>query len=669
MTNFHHQKSIRASVPQITLAPSLAKMFLGFALIIASIMFASPARAQVVNSTWLGDGSQNFSNGNWSNSAWWNPHTVPNNSGPTTYDVTLPWDPNGGFFNGPHLDIGVAIHNLTMINRLFLDNQGSGVTNLTVTGSTGFVTTPGRDGEFGAIFCAGGSTYSLGTLTNYTVATHTLEAGDLGALSGGTIAFHNADIITNRGVLFVAGIGSRILNQDNSTSAYANLRTNEGVVQFADGAGFGTVSDLTNNGAIFLGANDGTNTTFTINGLLTNYDPSAHTLTGGQYEVDTGTSTTGVATLRFPNADIRTIVNAIVKVDGANASIRDFLGANAFRNLQGIQGGTFTSGGTSTITPTGGTFTNMNAGHVMPPNSNITVQGNYSASGGGTISIGAPGNASNTSLTISGNALIDGGGLDMGGQPGVNTQYHTTLQVMNGLQFRGAYLTGTGTTFADVGMIQGSVLNPGHSPGQLAFQGNLTLDGTTTTDMQIGGLSAGDQFDQVVQSGGGLTLGGKLLLSFVDGFEYDISPDDTFDIITSGSNLAGSFSNIVSGSRIATNDGKGTFIVAYSGTNKVTLSQFLPPPKILSVTRMPNQNFKIFCQGYPEAGVYRLEASNDLNPTNFQSIETIGTSSGSFLEFEDLDSNNHPARFYRIIFPGDDSPPARATSHASKRKG
>ena len=79
-----------------------------------------PLHAQTVNSNWIGDGSANYSNGNWSNAMLWNPNSVPNNAGSTFYDVTIPWDPNGAQFNGPLLDVNATIRNLTLVNRAFI---------------------------------------------------------------------------------------------------------------------------------------------------------------------------------------------------------------------------------------------------------------------------------------------------------------------------------------------------------------------------------------------------------------------------------------------------------------------------------------------------------------------------------------------------------------------
>ncbi|MGI9086361.1 MAG: hypothetical protein ACR2HH_01250 [Chthoniobacterales bacterium] len=629
--------------------------------ILASSMAFAPRASGQTNSTWLGDGTGNNSNGNWSNASLWNPATVPNNSGPALFDVTIPYYPGNQQFNGPQLDINVTIRNLTLVNRVFLDNQGYIGTTLNVTGSTTLSTTPGHEGETAAVFASGD--FRLGTLTNYNATTKTLQDGFFFALNGGSIQFRGADIVTNNGTL-VVGDGSQILNQDNGVVAYANLAVNNGGFNLGGGHNFTTVGNFTNNGGFSVGTSGNLSSVFTVGGLLTNFDPATHTLSGGfDFTVDSGTGT-GTATLRFAGADIRTLTNTSVNIRGAGASIRDLQGNSAFRNLETIQNGSFTSGGIETYTPSGGTLINNNSQHTISPGAVITVQGNFHVMNGGSTIISAPTDNSNTVVVVQGSMLIDANSsVDMGGQPGVTTQYHTTLQVINGIEYRGAFLTGTGTTFADILFTQNAHIQPGHSPGQLTVQGNITMDNTTSTEMQLGGTSAGDQFDQIVQTGGTVTLGGKLLVSFVDGFENVVTNDDTFDIITSDAALGGSFSNIVSGQRLATSDGKGTFIVTYSGKT-VTLSQFFPPPKILSVTKMPNEHFKIFCQGYPEAGVYRLEASDDLNPVNFSSIETIGTSDGSFLEFEDFDSDNHPRRFYRIIFP-DDSPPAAARMHAT----
>lgn len=574
-----------------------------------AITFASPAAGQVTNSTWLGDGTGNFSNGNWSNSALWNPNTVPNNSG-MLFDVTIPYYPGNQQFNGPQLDINVTIRNLTMINRVFIDNQGNSGTNLTVTGSSTFTTSAGNDGEFGAIFFSGG-TLSLGTLTNYTAATKTLEAGFLFPLNGGTIQFRGADIVTNNATLII-GDGSQLLNQNNGALAYANLAVNNGGFNLGGGHNFTTPGNFTNNGGLTVGTSGNLSSVFTVGGTLTNFDAATRTLTGGyDFTVDSGAGT-GTATLRFAGADIRNIVNTSVRFHGTGASIQDLAGQNGLRNLRGILNGIFTSAGTMTITPNGGTFTVDNATHNIDPAAQTTIQGNYVSANSGVTRIGSPTNNSNTSLVITGSSVIQGGGLDFGGQPGVNTQYYSTLQVINGIEFRGAYLTGTGTTFADIGLIQGSVFAPGRSPGQMTITGALMMDSTNTTKIEIGGLIAGEEYDQVVQQGtSAVTLGGTLDLKVIDGFESSIQNSDTFDIVVSDNTLTGAFSNVASGDRLSTSDGIGSFIVTYAGQTKVTLSAFVFAPRVTSVSSRKTHANGVFDLPVALTGGPTVESRNE----------------------------------------------------------
>lgn len=45
------------------------------------------------------------------------------------------------------------------------------------------------------------------------------------------------------------------------------------------------------------------------------------------------------------------------------------------------------------------------------------------------------------------------------------------------------------------------------------------------------------------------------------------------------------------------------------------------------MTKMPNEHFQILFRGYPNSS-YRLEASPDLNPDNFEQIATFGVGEG-----------------------------------------
>jgi hypothetical protein len=550
------------------------------------LLLGSSAFAQVMNSSWIGDQSNNYTTGNWSNSTYWLPNGVPNNAGSTIYDVTINWNPNGAPFNGPELDMNATVHNLNLVNRAFFDNQAFAGKNLTVTNSTAFITEQGHDGEYAAMFNSGG-TWLLGDLYNYEpFDTHTLTGAFLFAFNGGTIGFRNADVFINNGTLIVSGATSRIIDQNTGQNALRDIEENNGVLDIQDGYNL-TLDHLTNNGSISANTGNGLSTTLTISNNLANYDNNTHTLTGGYYDVGVA-NVPGTATIRFNNADIRTLSNATIVLRGAGASIQDLTGLNALRNLQGIQGGSLTSGGTLTITPIGGTFTNNGGLHTIGDGANVTINGNLQVTNNGHLIVNAPTANSSTVLTVTGSTLMAGTNQDMGGQPGVTTIHATEAHFINGIEYRGAALTGTGTVYADILFTQNAYLDPGHSPGQLTLVGNVNLDTSITTYIQIGGVNPGAEYDQILQSGGLFTLHGTLDLTVIDGAENVIIPADTFDVITSTQTLAGNFDNFFSGDRLYTSDGIGSFIVTYAGQNKVTLSDFALVQRLTSVVSRKN---------------------------------------------------------------------------------
>ncbi|MCB1061190.1 MAG: T9SS type A sorting domain-containing protein [Calditrichaeota bacterium] len=82
----------------------------------------------------------------------------------------------------------------------------------------------------------------------------------------------------------------------------------------------------------------------------------------------------------------------------------------------------------------------------------------------------------------------------------------------------------SGATFVNNGTI-----SPGASPGNLIVEGDLTLGGTSQLMMEIGGRVPGQEFDRI-QVNGILTVGGKLVLSILNGFVP--SEDDTLELLT-----------------------------------------------------------------------------------------------------------------------------------------
>src|SRR5207245_2909730 len=94
--------------------------------------------------------------------------------------------------------------------------------------------------------------------------------------------------------------------------------------------------------------------------------------------------------------------------------------------------------------------------------------------------------------------------------------------------------TGTGTV-----VYLGS-FSPGNSPASISFAGSVDLTGSSSLEMELGGLAVGTQYDQVGVAGQ-LALSGTLLVSLINNFAP--SAGQAFDILDWGS-LTGTFASL-----------------------------------------------------------------------------------------------------------------------------
>jgi hypothetical protein len=140
------------------------------------------------------------------------------------------------------------------------------------------------------------------------------------------------------------------------------------------------------------------------------------------------------------------------------------------------------------------------------------------------------------------------------------------------LNLNGGLLTGFGTIAASIN--NSAMLRPALGGSGLGVNGNLSLLSASQLVFQLGGLVQGSQYG-FVGVNGNVSLGGQLVLSFVNGFQNTVTPNDTFTLVNSTAALAGSFVNVPSGGRLLTSDGLGTFQVNYGG-NVLTLSGYVP---------------------------------------------------------------------------------------------
>ncbi|MGH2959717.1 MAG: PEP-CTERM sorting domain-containing protein, partial [Solirubrobacterales bacterium] len=119
-------------------------------------------------------------------------------------------------------------------------------------------------------------------------------------------------------------------------------------------------------------------------------------------------------------------------------------------------------------------------------------------------------------------------------------------------------------------------------PGRLVFGTDLSLFDGSELEFEIGGKAPGLEFDMI--DAYQIFLDGELSVRFIHGFENAIQPGDVFEIATSLRSLQGVLDNVVSGARLLTSDGLGSFAAFYGSTspfdpNRIVLTDFRAVPE------------------------------------------------------------------------------------------
>jgi hypothetical protein len=270
---------------------------------------------------------------------------------------------------------------------------------------------------------------------------------------------------------------------------------NTGTILKSAGTGTSTIGlDLTNNGTISVP----TGRITLPAGVLTNYNASTKTLTGGTYQI------TDPGLLRINDAGVTTLAANVV-LNGAAAKLEDSSARNALRNL-------------STVTPAGSlqllggqalaTVALANQGTVrIGEASSLTTTGPYTQSSGRTTLV-----APTSSLTSSGAGAA--------------------------VTFSGGYLYGCGTVAPSL-TNTGACLRPsaaGTPYGTLSVAGPYTQGAAGALEIDLGGTAAG-QYDALAASGAA-TLAGALRTASPAG--YVPAKGDSFAVLTCASR-SGSF--------------------------------------------------------------------------------------------------------------------------------
>lgn len=124
-------------------------------------------------------------------------------------------------------------------------------------------------------------------------------------------------------------------------------------------------------------------------------------------------------------------------------------------------------------------------------------------------------------------------------ESGTTSLQNANLKFLNEAQFNGGSLVGTGTVTGSV-KNNGATFGPGFSPGKITVNGNYAQTATGVLNMEIGGTTAGTEYDQLVVSGNA-ALGGTLNVSLINGFRPKVG--DVFQLIAPNS-ISGAFAAI-----------------------------------------------------------------------------------------------------------------------------
>lgn len=448
---------------------------------------------------------------------------------------------NNGFWGFGGLTQQVTANTLTGSGTFCLSTTSNcvGGTAQTVTLSTA------SDSTFGGTFAGAGSLIKTGngvlTLSGNQTFSGGLQVNGGTVIAGGTMN-DVLDIVVGTGGTYQVNVAdtvhsvvnngnhSVILNADLTTSAgFAN----NGRLQVLVGdyySNTATYDRTLNAGTGFTGSNAGTvsiaadtnfhlaqagNTTYQGSFARTNAGSAlvkegagTLTVTGlvdlHSVSINAGALNLGAANILSTDAIVTVANAASMSLITGDQSIAQLLGLGTVNlnanNLTIGSGGNFagTISGTGQLAVNGGVF-NV-AGTINSANSPFNVNT------GSTTSL-----ANSASLTVKNLQVASGASLTLG----TNSSSNATVTATNGNVQVAGNLRGTGSIFGAAFIRAGGLLAPGYSPGTMTFANGLTLDGGSTTTLELAstGATAGTDFDRVnIGSGNALTINPNAVL-------------------------------------------------------------------------------------------------------------------------------------------------------------
>ena len=398
--------------------------------------------------------------------------------------------------------------------------------------------------------------------------------------SGGVIqALNGSEVQILGGTSLMGGtlntVGTGVIRTLGNSATFANL-TNAGVFRISNGTDATFLGTINNTGNIIVNGT-GNFTDFIVNGNLTLQGGGMVTLMGagqirgggtlfiggpsGETQTIQGETSTSTASL---GTDTIGIVNRSGGMIDANVS-------GLVLNVDPSSGGGLTNAGLMRASNGGILQLNGNGGGVF------ANSGTISAITGGTLRFNGVVNSSGI-VDVGGNTLTATGNYTQTGAASEFRLAGGSVQSNNALVFNSGLIDARGTINAAIQ--SNAMLRPALGGSGLMVTGNVSLLSSSNLVFNLGGLTQGSQYG-FMNVNGNVSLGGNLVVSFVNGFLA--SQGDSFTVLSSTGPLSGMFANIASGGRLTTSDSSGSFLVTYGGNN-IVLSDFMAFGAPITVT-------------------------------------------------------------------------------------
>ena len=456
-------------------------------------------------------------------------------------------------------------------------------------------------------------------LATWTVTT-TADSG-VGSLRNGIENANDGDTIVIDSSLTALTLSSLLSINKNLTLDLSGVTLNGGTLSIAAGK--------------TLTVDNGAGTTATINtalagdGGLVKSGAGTLTLAGNNTNLGSTSFSVSEGTLALSGGAAMDDASAVTVSSGATLSLNasETLGSLAGAGSVSLNGFTLSSGGNNASTTFSGVldgsggFTKTGSGTLILSGSNSgTFSGGTTVSGGGTLSVASDANLgsgtlsinnstlgitgattidnsialtngakiSNTAAVTLSNAISGSGSLYKAGSGvlalsgtsnygGSTTVSAGTLSVTGALNDTSAVSVSSGATLTGSGSVtnlivsSGGTLSPGNSPGVFTVNGNLQMNAGSTLAVEINGVTAGADYDQVIVNGT-VSFAGNLMANMGylpgQGDVYTIIDNDMADPIT------GTFSGLAEGATITAGGNGSVLTASYSGGtgNDVTLT-------------------------------------------------------------------------------------------------